>query len=174
MNAAPPTYQSHSLDPLYEDIDTSGYQTPYSSATTPRFGQSRQHSFENLSPFALQPPAQMPQELLDRLNRVAISPDTDVRTHDIDPSSPSMSQMPSAEASRYNSVIDPGLALPTSQGHLNGATRVGIQQAFNMEELERLPSFDTAQRVPPSNMSQTELPPSYGTAMSHPPTPARH
>lgn len=174
MNAAPPTYQRHSLDPLYEDIDTSGYQTPYSSATTPSFGQSRQHSFENLSSLAHQAPAQMPQELLDRLNRVAISHDMDFRTHGVDPSSSSVSQTPSAEALRSSSVIDPGLASPTRQGHSNGATRVGIQQAFNMEELERLPSFDTAQRVPPPNMSQTELPPSYGTAMSHPSSPARH
>ena len=176
LQAAPPNYGSHQLDPLYQDVETElgGYQTPFSGAATPRFTPSRRGSGENV---AVTPnePYQIPRELNARLKAIAENsqPTSASESQTMDASSPGTSQRPSPGASRTNSVFDASAISQLRNVAAAGERDSRENSAFNMDELIRLPSFNTAQHAPLPRRHESDAPPTYEATISQPPSPSR-
>ncbi|KAF1739418.1 HECT-type ubiquitin ligase-interacting protein creD [Beauveria bassiana] len=182
--AAPPGYGEHILDQLYEDMDTSGFQTPalQSGVSSPFYAQSRSGSAENLhliggymSPIA---PAALSSRLADvsldpsqrstsyySLNSLSgrVSPNHGTGTG-TGTGSAARSEPPSNNLTRSNSEEDGSDRASTEHVHLD---------AEEFAELNRVPSYATAVRTPAR--SRVQLPggplPDYQTALSAPRTP---
>lgn len=210
----PPTYGTHVLDQLYEDIDPSGF---ISGLTTPSHFLSRAQSSENLAGLfatpagpnhqsaepseagsnrssssvtdasALQLQTRL-QALRDRRPSIssvtadtptAAAPDTsnnnsphlDSLIFDVVPASPPISNRNSSifnRRSRAQSLRNSmHLAPPAMTDLVSQHSAPSIQPVFNLEELNRIPSYRTAVRAPPPvNISpDSEGLPSYDFAV---------
>ncbi|KAM3467342.1 hypothetical protein MY5147_008821 [Beauveria neobassiana] len=182
--AAPPGYGEHILDQLYEDMDTSGFQTPalQSGVSSPFYAQSRSGSAENLhliggymSPIA---PAALSSRLADvsldpsqrstsyySLNSLSgrVSPNHGTGTGTGNGSA-ARSEPPSNNLTRSNSEEDGSDRASTEHVHLD---------TEEFAELNRVPSYATAVRTPARSRVQTPGGPlpDYQTALSAPRTP---
>ncbi|KAM3466650.1 HECT-type ubiquitin ligase-interacting protein creD [Beauveria bassiana D1-5] len=182
--AAPPGYGEHILDQLYEDMDTSGFQTPalQSGVSSPFYAQSRSGSAENLhliggymSPIA---PAALSSRLADvsldpsqrstsyySLNSLSgrVSPNHGTGTGTGNGSA-ARSEPPSNNLTRSNSEEDGSDRASTEHVHLDPE---------EFAELNRVPSYATAVRTPARSRVQTPGGPlpDYQTALSAPRTP---
>lgn len=168
--SAPPAYELHRLDQLYEDMDHVNLNTPGPSGfNTPFHGHSRAGSTENI-PALMQPGAVQPEVLAHRLHSMSLEQrnrnmswnsslsaagtvaHTDSPPHTADGS-------PSAPLTRHNSG-DSGANTPPEHVDLPDIT-----------ELSKVPSYQTAVRAPvrPLATHNSALP-DYETALSAPST----
>lgn len=174
LRAAPPNYGNHQLDPLYEDVENElgGCQTPFSGSATPRYTSRRRSSSTDL----VGQSSQMPQELNARLRAIAEirqSNSTCLEVPRNNLSSAGTSRAPTTQSSRSNSVFD-ATAIGRQQNALGFRERTADEHSlFNMDELKRLPSFDTAKDTPLPRRHESEAPPTYEYCISRPPSPSR-
>ncbi|OAR02837.1 hypothetical protein LLEC1_06195 [Akanthomyces lecanii] len=179
--AAPPGYGAHILDQLYEDMDTSGFQTPgiQSGVSSPFYAQSRSGSAENLHGMSHMSPI-APAALSSRLADVSLDPSQRSTSYyslnslsgHVSPNhgagtgtgSASRSEPPSDSLTRSNSEEEGSERASTEHVHLDPE---------EFAELNRVPSYATAVRTPARSRVQTPggSLPDYQTALSAPRTP---
>jgi hypothetical protein len=161
---APPTYERHQLDQLYDDIDPSAF---LSGANTPFYGISRNPSVENLNSLmgatALDSNNANTQ-LQSRLAALQQRPDSAIMDEEFAHPSPRASI--SAQGGRlfaatagatsyrgsYHQYLHPQMTpglqpggLPINPGYFPA---VGANGVYDMEALARIPSYNTAVRTP--------------------------
>ncbi len=178
-NIAPPAYEHHRLDQLYDDIDPMGIHSPIggrSGVNSPFRGLSRAGSAENLHAMARSAPVQ-PDQLAHRLHSMSLderhrantwNSATGSRTESIHPddalstTAQQHTPPPSAPLTRHNSGNDPsGSTTPPAQEHLDFP---------EISELSKVPSYQTAVKTPVSRprLSEGLALPDYRTALSAP------
>lgn len=185
--AAPPGYGEHILDQLYEDMDTSGFQTPgiQSGVSSPFYAQSRSGSAENLHAMGHHTSPIAPAALSSRLADVSLDPSQRSISYyslnslsgRVSPnhstgagvghgsSSAARSEPPSNNLTRSNSEEEGSDRASTEHVHLDPG---------EFAELNRVPSYATAVRTPARSRVQTPGAgplPDYQTALSAPRTP---
>jgi hypothetical protein len=174
--AAPPGYGEHVLDQLYDDVDTSGFQTPalQSGVSSPFYAQSRTGSAENLAALAVHGNTITPAALSSRLANVSMDPSqrngSSQSLHNtsgrVSPThgATTRSDVPSASLTRSNSGED-------SSDRSSAEHVVHLDEA-EFAELNRVPSYATAVRTPARSRAGPGGPlPDYQTALSAPRTP---
>lgn len=151
--APPPSYDEHTLDQLYEDMEPTGLQTPAGMAS-PLYGHSRAGSVENLAALLhSHSTAVPPAALTSRLQSMSLEPssrstswhdgDSEAATPNNGPAdSVHSSALPSAPLTRQNS--DDNIAAETMSGyhtpeHLDFS---------GITELSKVPSYHTAVKTP--------------------------
>lgn len=170
---APPTYGTHQLDQLYNDIDPSGFMTPgglfgyaSSGANTPFYGHSRSGSTDDLA--SLDAIAHengggaSAAALHNRLHNLSMTENsrstrfapTPVRHH-------------SSGGSTPHGASEDAVHQPPS-GYFVGA----VHNDYDMEALARTPSYNTAVRTPTRTPISEDLP-TYEIATSRPSSPSR-
>jgi hypothetical protein len=198
--SAPPQYGRHYLDQLYSDISLSGFVSRAASGPVTPAGMatlSRRTSNDNITSLGGMIDAQhgsaVPQLLHSRLTSLQESegdqsqpwpqtgsspPDTNnshVADHPTPPSAASLLRQP------------PGLQIPTMCGTTSSTsssqansiprpdTNVGftstVESDFDLDQLARVPSYNTALRTPGVVTPLSDCPPSYVIATSRPPSP---
>lgn len=159
MQTAPPDYGHHRLDPLYDDIDPSGYMTPglVSGANTPGFGLSVASSSEDLTSLNTIANSGVPhsQDLRRRLEGVLEGDNTNRRVQNghSPPSTGPHSGTPSRSHSHFELAS------------LANGSRVGSTphlKDYDMNALRQVPSYDTAVRTP-VRTPYSEVPPPFET-----------
>lgn len=180
--AAPPAYEHHRLDQLYEDIDPVGLHSPIggrSGVNSPFRGHSRAGSTDNL-PALLQGTPVQPDLLAHRLHSMSLeqghrnlswnsslsaagaSSRTDGSSNPGDESF--MSPPPSEPLTRHNSGDDPS-GSDTPPEHIDFP---------EIAELSKVPSYQTAVKTPVRPLvSDVFGLPDYQTALSAPSSPPR-
>lgn len=170
---APPGYGEHTLDQLYEEMDTTGFQTPaiQSGVNSPFYVHSRAGSTENLTGIMNGAPAPFaPTALASRLANVSLDPtQRSTNFNQIYTSAPPVGQPSephSATLTRSNSGDD------GSGSGAHSPTNINIDES-EFAQLNKVPSYCTAVRTPASSRSQAETfsLPDYQTALHAPRTP---
>ncbi|KAF4553140.1 Arrestin (or S-antigen) C-terminal domain-containing protein 1 [Elsinoe fawcettii] len=198
---APPTYGQHQLDELYSDIMPSGYHTTAPSGfATPTAALSRRGSNENLhaagtsiTPDGINGNSINSALLRSRLASLQEGGFTAINTQ-TQPNSSHSAHSPQYASShgatsprpsplhsysdRYMNRVTP----PTRSPHSSSLPQsrrasdevipeVPSSNAYDMEDLTRIPSYGTALRSSGNVTPYTEYPPSYMEATSRPPSP---
>lgn len=166
---APPSYNEHMLDQLYDGIDLVGLQTPIggrSGVTSPLGGHSRVGSAENLA--AMASGAISPSVLLSRLQNVSLE------QRQRDSSSNQNLSVPGAE-SRATSPAPASVPL-TRQNSSGESPECDTPEHVDfpeISELSKVPSYGTAVKTPVRPLSYSEglALPDYETAVSAPASP---
>lgn len=173
---APPSYNEHVLDQLYEDIESTGLQTPatQSGISSPAYGHSRSGSAENLS--ALNNLAITPAALSSRLQRMFI--DQSARNTSLN----SMTVSGSSVASQFgvttiHGMVDtatssaPSSAPLTRQNSDERSSGRESPEQLDLSEMCRVPSYQTARNTPARAIVNAPgfLPPNYQTAVNRRP-----
>lgn len=195
---APPMYGHHQLDRFFSDVDTSGYVTPavMSGATTPLHPASRSHSSDNLAGLTPMTPVisgvqEIPPEALQR--RLSNLPETPPSrgqrnrssnysggSETIGSPSPSSGGGGPSDGDHSSEVME-GHVAPT-QTPATTFVRTPYREScmsgdvehieYDVEELSRVPSYDTARGTPLRSTSYDQHGlPSYHAATSRPPSP---
>jgi hypothetical protein len=181
--AAPPAYEHHRLDQLYEDIDPVSLHSPIggrSGVSSPFRGHSRAGSTENLPALLSQGVPIQPDLLAHRLHSMSLEQRnrnmswnsnlsaagavsrTDSAPHAGDESL--MSPPPSAPLTRHNSG-DEASGPDTPPEHLDFP---------EIAELSKVPSYQTAVKTPVRPLASDGFAlPDYQTALSAPSSPPR-
>ena len=168
MAEPPPTYGQHNLDAIFSGVGYSGYQTPavVSGTATPAHAGSvsRSLSGDNIAGLSqtTATPA-FPQDLTERLRNVSFQP-TSSHTQQLD--SAESSPQPSRSGSASAAVPHGPVENHTQEASLSRTV------PYNMQQLERLTSYNTATRTPARSPTE-DGPPSYEAATSRPPSPGR-
>ena len=191
---APPLYEQHRLDRLWDDMDMSGLITPavQSGVSTPFYAQSRSGSSENLASLngAVQAdPAELNQRLLNfsqssrntsflRMHRGQHSSGANTpheRPHHDEPgyfdlhgSNPHSNSHSNPLSRRVSEEDENHVSTLTSGQH----TPEHHENDFGgLGDLTKVPSYNTAVKTPTRSQSYTEALPSYTTAVSTPSSP---
>jgi len=173
---APPTYERHRLDQLYDDIDPSNF---LSGPNTPFNGLSRNASMENLNHFMDRTTLNNTAANSQLQSRLAAL-ETSEASQDDDFAHPSPRGSISAQGSllpapgatsfrgSYHQFLHPP---PANSSYFPVA---GVRGQYDMEALARIPSYNTAVRTPvitpPGTSDGTSLP-TYDVAVSVPASP---
>lgn len=163
MQSAPPLYGEHRLDRIYEGIDPNDFLTPgvLSGVATPFNGTTHNASTENLSTLSH---AAHSSALDSRLRNLQLN---DADFHPL-----SRPIIPQRHSSQENAEASSDHGTPFANGYTidnSGLHDSPPQPAYDMEALERKPSYATAIRTPvPLSTSE---PPTYALATSRPPSP---
>jgi len=172
--SAPPAYEHHRLDQLYEDIEASGLYSPIggrSGVSSPFRGHSRAGSTENL-PAVLERGAIQPELLAHRLHSMSLeqrhrnsSWNSSLSTSGTGSRTDSPPQVgdgsPSTPLTRHNSGDEPSESTTPAE-HLD---------YLPVTELSKVPSYQTAVRTPVRPLvSGVSSLPDYQTALSAPST----
>ncbi|CAH0014767.1 unnamed protein product [Clonostachys rhizophaga] len=166
---APPGYGEHVLDQLYDEVEMTGFQTPafQSGVNSPFYIHSRAGSSENLAGMTHEAPF-TPSALSSRLADVSIDPSqrntafsSGHHGHHTARSEPASNNL-----TRHNSSEDDRTPGSESPQHIH------IDES-EFAELNKVPSYSTALRMPASTRNQAEAfdLPDYQTALSAPRTP---
>jgi hypothetical protein len=163
---APPTYERHQLDQLYDDIDPSNF---LSGANTPFYGISRNPSVENLNGLmdaTTLNNTSANSHLQSRLAALQERPDSTIAIDEefAHPSPRASISIPNGRLlapnangatsfrGSYHQYLHPQLAngLQTGgpQPNLGYFPVVGANAVYDMEALARIPSYNTAVRTP--------------------------
>ncbi|KAI9835907.1 MAG: hypothetical protein M1819_001805 [Sarea resinae] len=194
---APPLYGEHQYDPLYSDIDPSGYMTPVggtSGVTTPFYSRSQNTSSENVASLdaVAQGPAsaQLLQSRLNSLRDAGTSRFTRNRNGMLEsnPNTPPLTE-DDPNHSRLSSnhdyfSIPRGTGTSSRQSTSNPLSRQMSHETqspgahtpehveYDQAQLSKVPSYSTAVRSPARIISyDNDNLPNYETAMSQPPSP---
>lgn len=179
VTIAPPSYNEHVLDQLYEDIESTGLQTPatQSGVSSPAYGHSRSGSAENLS--ALSSLAVAPAALSSRLQ--SMSMDLSRRNTSLNmmtTSGSSMTGQPGGTTPHrmVDSAISsaPSSAPLTRQNSDERPSGCESPEQLDLSEMCKVPSYQTARNTPARTIVNAPgfLLPDYQTAVnSSPPSP---
>jgi len=164
MQSAPPLYGKHQLDRVYEGIDTNDFLTPgvLSGVATPFRSASRSASLENLPDLSH---AAHSTALASRLQNLEMNGNNSL-------SRPSNSRRHSSqdhieEASSSN-LHSHGISY-RFDGSGSADSPPAAAPEYDMDALERMPSYATAIRTPAPRA--IVVPPTYASATSRPPSP---
>lgn len=168
---APPMYREHRLDPLYEEVNAT--QGALTGVDTPAFGPSRRNSADNLAEMGNQNTIgndmPLPSNLARRLEGIS----------EQNGEVPSVSSSQASHSALNGYLTASGTQTPVmGTSHVEdsaptmGASHVEDlsaihQDSYNMDELERMPSYGAAVRTPIRTLRE-EMPPSYDTSTSRP------
>lgn len=180
-NIAPPAYEHHRLDQLYDDIDPMGIHSPIggrSGVNSPFRALSRAGSTENLHAMAHGAPVQ-PDQLAHRLHSMSL----DERHRNTSWNSTTGTAAP-GQASRAESLLPaagddaaqhtPPPSAPLTRhnsGEPSGSSTPPEHLDFpEISELSKVPSYQTAVKTPVSRprVSEGLALPDYRTALSAP------
>jgi len=182
---APPTYGSHQLDMLYDELDASGLQTPgirsttVSGWSTPLYAGSRNASHENLASMD----AVANGTGADSPNGGASASALQARLASLQEQHTSRSQHHinrSGLNSPHNGVDDAHSGTSSRQSNSahhsrrpsgQGNTYSINHDQYDMDALARIPSYNTAVRTPAAQTPGTYQLPTYDVAVSRPPSP---
>lgn len=168
MQSAPPLYGRHRLDRVYEGIDANDFLTPcvLSGVATPFRSASRTASMENLFLPELSDAAHS-TALASRLQNLELNGSNNNRSQPGNPQRHS-SQDHVDESSSSNSHSH---SISYTFDGLGGAeSPPAAVPEYDMDALERMPSYATAIRTPAPRA--TAEPPTYASATSRPPSPS--
>lgn len=181
--AAPPGYGEHTLDQLYADMDTSGFQTPgiQSGVSSPFYAQSRSGSAENLHAVGGMSPI-APAALSSRLAGLSLDPSQrSISYYSLNSLSGRVSPnhgTGTGTASAPHLEPPSSNSLTRSSSEEEGSERASTEHVHldptEFAELNRVPSYATAVRTPARSRVQTPAGPplpDYQTALSAPRTP---
>jgi hypothetical protein len=197
---APPQYGRHFLDQIYSDISLSGFVSRAASGPATPAGiatLSRRGSHDNIASFNVMTDVHhgsaVPQLLHSRLTSLQESegvqsqqwpqtgtspPDgtsSHIADHTTPPSAASLLRQPSSlqipatsGTTSSNSSSHPN---PSPPSGTNGIAPYAVESDFDLDQLARIPSYNTALRTPGAVTPLSECPPSYIIATSRPPSP---
>ncbi|KFA64107.1 hypothetical protein S40285_07987 [Stachybotrys chlorohalonatus IBT 40285] len=193
---APPGYGEHVLDQLYDEVDISGYQTPgmqtpgfgtpgfqsprvRSGFSSPLYSHSRAGSAENLAAMG-DSVTITPADLSSRLANVSLDPAqrnasyTSMRALSSGINSGMASPTVAHQGVHVTRSEPPsGLRTRSNSGDGQSGRNSPEHIEIDMEDLSRVPSYQTAVRTPARSQtrSDTNALPDYVTALSAPRTP---
>jgi hypothetical protein len=168
--AAPPAYELHRLDQLYDDIDPVNLNSPGPSGlNTPFRGHSRAGSTENI-PALLQAGAVQPDLLAHRLHSMSLEQRN--RNTSWNSNLSAAGTLTRTESPPQTADGSPSTPLTRHNSGESGANTPPEHVDFpEMSELSKVPSYQTAVRTPvrPLATNSSALP-DYETALSAPNT----
>lgn len=176
---APPGYGEHMLDALYDEIPTSGMQTPgvQSGMNSPFYGHSRSGSTENLASM-LDSMTITPAALSSRLQSMSLDANHRSQSwNSLGNGNGSGGSTPQqvVEANPASQPVSAPLSRqPSDERDTSGSTTPDHLETANLAELSKVPSYQTAVKTPvrPLNVSsQNGTLPDYQTVMSAPNSP---
>jgi len=180
---APPGYGEHILDQLYDEAEASGLQTPHhqSGMSTPSFGHSRAGSSDNLA--AMLHGGVPPGALVTRLQNLNLDASRRSNSYGslnglaasgnhLGGNSP---RLPADSGTHPSPPFTAPISRTNSHEHDEGLSRAPSPEhiEISLEELSKVPSYQTAVKTPVRSQSYDELfmLPNYQTATSAPSSP---
>jgi hypothetical protein len=198
--SAPPQYGRHYLDQIYSDVSLSGFVSRAASGPATPAGMaalSRRASSDNMISLGgivdAQHGSAVPQLLHSRLTSlqesegnqsqpwlqtVSSPPDASgshAADHSTPPSAASLLRQPIGV--QLSTISMPASSTPSSQANsaprpgTNITTTSAVESGFDLDQLSRVPSYNTALRTPDAVTPLSDCPPSYIIATSRSPSP---